>query len=314
MLHLDAHAELFGQHFDKHAEVHALVGGVVEDGFGVVALELHVVHLHVQSKVGHDAAGAQQGGAFLLEGVGPAVDVGFLGAAEELADALAFGVDAVFAHLQAAEFAGEADDAHVVAGLAFDGHNVALGDLQAVGQTVEVLVVVLEAHLDAVEGPVGRLADAGHPVGRRHLRAALALTAADGLVAFGLVVAATAEEDRLFVFHPRNVRVGVHVGVQLALLAVVFLHLGVLAFDVFLLLLGLAAVFHEVGHVFCRGHGLLVVYHDVGGQLVVYGLLRDVLFGNSVLIIFFFHCFSFRYLFFRALLMRNESSIKAILA
>ena len=128
------------------------------------------------------------------------------------------------------------------------------------------------------------------------------------------MVAATAEEDGLFVFHPGNDRVGLQVGVQLALLGVVLLHLGVFAFDVFLFLMGLAAVFHEVGHVLCRGHGLLVVYHEVFGQLAVLGLLFDFLFGNEVLLIFVFHCFLCFYLFFSALLMRNESSMRAILA
>ena len=33
LLHLDAHVELVGKHLDEHAEVHALVGSVVEDGF-----------------------------------------------------------------------------------------------------------------------------------------------------------------------------------------------------------------------------------------------------------------------------------------
>ena len=109
------------------------------------------------------------------------------------------------------------------------------------------------------------------------------------------MVAATAEEDRLLVFHPRDVGVGLQVGVQLALLGVVLLHLGVLALDVLLFLMGLAAVFHEVGQVLGRGHGFFVVDDDVVGQLGLQRLLGvgrlflGFLFGDDVVFIFFFH-------------------------
>ena len=197
----------------------------------------------------------------------------------------------MFAHLQPAKFAGEADDTHIVSGLAFDSHNVALGDLQPVGQAVEVLMIVLETHLDTVEGTVGGLADACHPVGRRDLGAAAVFAAADGLVAFGLVVATAAEKDGLFVFHPRDFGVGLEVGVQLTLLAVVLLHFGVLALYVLLLLMGLATVFHEVGQVLGSGHGFLFVDDDIGRQFQLFGL-RDNCFLGDYFIFFtlFFHC------------------------
>ena len=50
LLHLDAHAEGLGIHFDELPEVHTSVGDVIEDGFGTVALILDVAYLHLQPK------------------------------------------------------------------------------------------------------------------------------------------------------------------------------------------------------------------------------------------------------------------------
>ena len=47
LLHLDAHAEHFGQHLDELAEIYALIGNVVEDGLVAIALVLYVTNLHL---------------------------------------------------------------------------------------------------------------------------------------------------------------------------------------------------------------------------------------------------------------------------
>ena len=104
------------------------------------------------------------------------------------------------------------------------------------------------------------------------------------------MVAATREIDGLFVFHPRDVGFWLQVRVQLTLLAVVLLHLGVLAFDVFLLLMLLAARFHEVGHILSGGHGLFLVDNDIVGQLDFLSLGEGCLVGNYLFLVFlFFH-------------------------
>ena len=61
LLHLDAHVERLGQHFDELAEIHAPVGDVVENGFQSVALILHVTNLHLKSQVLGYLAAANHG-------------------------------------------------------------------------------------------------------------------------------------------------------------------------------------------------------------------------------------------------------------
>ena len=56
--HLYTHLEGVGEHFDKLAEVDALVGYVVEYGFVAVALKFDVADFHVQLQLFGDFAGA----------------------------------------------------------------------------------------------------------------------------------------------------------------------------------------------------------------------------------------------------------------
>ena len=282
LFHLYTHPELLGEYLDEFAEVHTCVGGVVEDGLRAVALVLHVVDFHVQPHVRHYLACAYEGAVLLAHGDVPSLYVGLLGTAEELAHVLRVGAYPVLAHLQAAELAGEAHYAHIVSGLSLDGHYVALGHLQPVRQAVEVLVVVLEAHLDAVEGAHGRLPYAGKPVGGGYLRAALALALAHGLVALGAVVAAAAEVEGLLVLHPRYLGVRLQIGVQGALLRVVFLHLGVLAlYGALLGLTGFAPFAHKSLYIFSTGHLFHVVGNGCGG--LVLQLFLFVLFHRLVI-------------------------------
>ncbi len=51
LFHLDAYVEGVGKNLDELAEVHTLVGDVIEDGLVAVALIFHVAHLHVEVEV-----------------------------------------------------------------------------------------------------------------------------------------------------------------------------------------------------------------------------------------------------------------------
>ena len=191
LLHLDADVELLGQHLDQVAEIHAVVGGVVEYRFRVVALVFDVVDLHHQSQLFGNLACFLERRLFLLDSRGPALDVADFGATEEFLDCLRLVVDFLLDHLDAAGLAGEADDAHVVARDALDGHHVAVADVDAVRQAEEFLAVVLETHLDAVEGLLHWTPYAVHPVAGPHFAAAAQLRLGDRHIAVGLVVASS---------------------------------------------------------------------------------------------------------------------------
>ena len=214
LFHLDAHVELLGQHLNQRAEIYTVVGGIVKDGLGVVALVLHIVHLHLQVQVLGNATGFEQGLVLVLQAGHPTLQVGALGPAEQLAYRLVGGIHTAFLHLNAAHLAGQAHNAHIVSRRALHSHHVALGHLQPVGQAEEVLAVVLKAHLHTVERLDARLADAAHPVARRHLAAAARLGLADRHIAFGAPLAAARQEHALVVLHPRQRGVGFKVGVD----------------------------------------------------------------------------------------------------
>ena len=300
LFHLDAYMELLRQHLDELTKVHPVFGRIVEDGFGVVALILHVVYLHLQIHLLGDLAGLQQGVLFALYALGPTFDVGTFGAPEEFLNILSFRVHMVFLHLYAAHFAREADYAYVMSGHAFHGHDVSFRHLQAIGQAVEVLSIVLETHLHTVKGGATGLPDAFHPVGGGHLAAAVGLHVANGFIGTWACPAASAEEYALVVFHPWQRGVGVEVGVDGVLWCHKFAKdIGLVVFPLLLLLaFFFAAVADKSFHLLSSGH--IVVVTHVGGGLHRGGLLlRHILlfkgfFGLCLLQIFLlFHSILF---------------------
>ena len=244
-------------------------------------------------------------------------------------------VDFFLYHLDAAGFAGEADNAHIVTGYALNGYHISIGDVDAVGQSEKLFAVVLETHLDAVERRLQRTAYAVHPVAGTHFAAAAQLCLADGHIAVGLMVAAAREVDRFVVFHLRQRRVGLKIGVHSAIAGfIVDGHLrrvAVIVVDVAVsALFGivfLAAAFDESLHLFGRGDIVVFVVGHIAGSTTRYFaflLFDNILVGMCVLVVIVsFVVFAHKkmkcivlwlnYLFFKALLIRNESSIKAIL-
>lgn len=150
LLHLDPYVEPLGEDLDQLAEVHALVGDIVEDGLDLVALVLHVADLHVQSHVGGDLPRGDHRLVFEGDGLLPAFDVVGLGLAVDLPELAVVGVEARAAHLPRDQVARERDDADVVAGRSLHGHDVASFERQVVDILVERAAGVLEAHLDDV--------------------------------------------------------------------------------------------------------------------------------------------------------------------
>ena len=161
LLHLHLDVEVVGEAAHEVAEVHALLGGVVEDGLGAVALVLHVAQLHVQAHVPHDAAGTEQGVVLQAAGVVPAVDVLLGGLAQHLAQLEGVAGLLLALHLEAHQLAGQAHHAHVMTRAGLHHHQVAGHQAQAGRRAVEALAGVLEAHLHGIEGLL--TARQGHP-------------------------------------------------------------------------------------------------------------------------------------------------------
>ena len=140
-----------GKVFDELAEVHALVGDVVEYGFLPVALILHVANLHVESEALGYLSALYHG--LVLAGLCLPVLVHVYLPCQAV-DALnvvgRFQVGLL--HLQLYEAACQSDHADVVAGACLNGHYVALFQRQVVHVVVVSLPGVLELHLHEVGG------------------------------------------------------------------------------------------------------------------------------------------------------------------
>ena len=157
LLHLDADVEPFGEDLDQFAEVHALVGDVVEDGFDLVALILHVADFHVQAHVGGDLPRGDHRLVLQRDGLLPLFDVVGFGLAVDLLVFAVVGVESRAAHLARHQVARERHDADVVTRRRFDGYDVAPFEVEVVDVLVERTAGVLETHLDDVARHVDRV-------------------------------------------------------------------------------------------------------------------------------------------------------------
>ena len=157
LLHLDADVEPFGEDLDQFAEVHALVGDVVEDGLDLVALILHVADFHVQAHVGGDLPRGDHRLVLQRDGLLPLFDIVGFGLAVDLLVFAVVGVESRAAHLARHQVARERHDADVVARRRFDGHDVAPFEVEVVDVLVERTAGVLETHLDDVARHVDRV-------------------------------------------------------------------------------------------------------------------------------------------------------------
>ena len=183
LLHLDAHVEGSCQVLDELAEVHALVGDVIEDGLLAVALILHVANLHVQTEALGNLAALDH--CLVLAGLGLAelVHVNLAGNAVDAPDVVGRLQVSLF-QLQLHQTACQRHHADVVAGVCLDGHDVALLQRQVVHVVVIALAGVLELHLHEV----GRFLVARH-VGQPVVGVELAVLSAYCLVAESAVAA-----------------------------------------------------------------------------------------------------------------------------
>ena len=156
-IHLYPYVEGCCQVLDELAEVHSLVGDIVEDGLVAVALILHVAYLHLQSQPLGYLPALNHRVVFACLGLMIFLHVHLSSVAIDAPDVVGrFQVGLL--HLQLHEPSGERDDPNVVSGVCFHGHDVALAELQVVHIVVVTFACVLELHLHEV----GRLVVSRH--------------------------------------------------------------------------------------------------------------------------------------------------------
>ena len=147
--------ERIGKHFDELAEVHALIGNVIEYGFIAVALILYVANFHVEFETFGDLARLNHSVVFASLGFLEFFDVGRLGFAVDAFD-LGIGLDVGALHLKHNQFAGHCNCTDIVSGRCFNDYHVTGFEGQIGAVAVESLAGILELHLYDVE--VGKAA------------------------------------------------------------------------------------------------------------------------------------------------------------
>ena len=134
---------------DELSEVHALVGNVVEDGLVSVTLVFDVADFHLQTEVFGYLSALDHGAVLAAFGLVVLVHVCLFGQPVDALDVV-FRLEVCLFDLQLDEPSRERDDADVVSGIGFHGHDVAFLERQVVDVVVVALACVLELHFHEV--------------------------------------------------------------------------------------------------------------------------------------------------------------------
>ena len=177
LFHFDADVERFRQHLNQGAEIHPVVGDIIEDGFGLVALVFHVADFHVQVKVGGNLPGAYHRLVFQGDGLFPLFNVVGLRLAVDFLQTALLGVRPFQAHLLFDQFACQRHHADVMPQGCFHRHDVPLLQRQFRGVGVKSFPRVFEPHLHNLRHRVG-FGQVAEPV--MHIQFACQQTVVDG--------------------------------------------------------------------------------------------------------------------------------------
>ena len=142
-----------GQILDELAEVHTLVGDVVEDGLVAVSLILHVADFHLQSEVLGNLSALYHRAVLAPFGLLVFLHIRILGDSVDALDVVGTFQVCLF-HLQFHQSPSECHHADVVSRTGFHGHPVAFFQVEFIVVVVIPFSRILELHFHKV-GVVG---------------------------------------------------------------------------------------------------------------------------------------------------------------
>ena len=195
LLHLDAYVEGSSQVLDQLAEVHALVGDIVEDSLLTVALILHVANLHVQSQVLGNLTALDHRLVLACLRLVILVHIHLACQSVDALDIIGT-LQVGLLDLQRHQSACQRHHADIMTRTGLHGHDVTL--LQ--GQVVHIVVVALAGVLELHLHQVGRLQVARH-VGQPVVCIQLTVLSAHGSSAESTVTTGSYLVCSLFLFH-----------------------------------------------------------------------------------------------------------------
>ena len=146
LFHLDAYVEGLGKHLDELAEIHTLIGDIVEYRLVAISLVLHVANLHLQAKDLGYLAALDHGGVLTAFRLLPLVEIHLLGNAVDALDII-LRLEVCLLDLQLHESAGECNHANVMTRICFHGHDVALSQVEVIHIVIISFSGILELHL-----------------------------------------------------------------------------------------------------------------------------------------------------------------------
>ena len=162
LFHLNAYMERGCQVLDELAEVHTLVGNIVEDGFVAVALIFHVADFHVQSQVLGNLPALYHGTVLTAFGFVIFLHVHGFGNTVDALDVVGrFQIG--FFHLQLHQSSCQGHHTDIVSGVSLHRHNVTFLQIQVVHVVIIAFAGILKLNLHQV-GALCIAGNVGQPV------------------------------------------------------------------------------------------------------------------------------------------------------
>ena len=149
LFHLDTHMESLGKHLDKLAEVHSLIGDIIENRLVAVALILHITDFHLQVEVFGYLSALNHGAVFAALRLAPFVDIHWFRYAIYALDVV-HRLEVRLLDLQFHELSRERHHSDIMTRTCLHSHHIALLQIEGIDIMVISLSGVLELHFNKV--------------------------------------------------------------------------------------------------------------------------------------------------------------------
>ncbi len=183
------------KHFDELAEVHTLIGDVIEYSLVAIALILHITDFHLQTEVFGNLSALYHRVMLAALGLLALVEVHLLGQSVDALDVVRR-LEAGFLDLQFHKSSCQGNHANVVSWISLHGNNVTLLEVEVIHIVIISLAGILELHLHEV-GALSIAWDIGKPI----VSVQLSVLSAHGLAAKSTVASMPHSEFHILVVH-----------------------------------------------------------------------------------------------------------------
>ena len=128
LFHFDTHSELLGKDFNQLAEIHPIVGDIIEDSLTTITLKFDVTDFHIEFHIVSNLASANHGVVFTGFSFVVFLHINRFYFTVNSAYFITLHIDMIFLYLAEHESPHKCNDSDIVTGICFYSHHIAFFD------------------------------------------------------------------------------------------------------------------------------------------------------------------------------------------